>query len=68
MGVDWDVVDHISRLVGKISPSSFVAIYCLNPLKDVDYPVGICPNPDIAGSLLRIARKFVLSFLQQMDI
>ena len=63
MTVDPDMIDYFSRPEGNINTSSFVEIYCLNPLKDDDCPVGICPNPDIAGTLLRFGRKSSLSFL-----
>ena len=63
MAVDLDMINYFSRSEGKINPSSFVGIYCLNPPKDDDCPVGICPNPDIAGPLVRLARKFSFSFL-----
>jgi len=58
MIVDRDMVNHFSRPEGRIDLTSFIAIYCLNPLNDDDCPVGICPNPDIAGPLVRIAREF----------
>jgi len=45
-----------------------LAIYCVNPPEDDGCPIGICPNPDIAGPLLRIARKFPLLFLRRMVI
>jgi hypothetical protein len=63
-----DMVRYFSSNDGRIDPTSFVAIYCLNPPKDDDCPVGICPNPDVAGPLLRIARKFSFSSLQRMVI
>ena len=34
MTVDPDMVNYFSRPEGNIDPASFVAIYCLNPLKD----------------------------------
>jgi hypothetical protein len=61
MTVDWDMVNYFSQPEGKIDPSSFVAIYCLNPPKDDGCPVGLCPNPDISGLLVRIAREFSYS-------
>ena len=62
MAVDRDMVDYFSRSEGRINPKSFSAIYCLNPLNDDNCPVGICPNPDIAGPLVRIACEFSFPF------
>ena len=67
MSVDWDMANYFSQPKGNINPLSFAAIYCLNPLKDDDCPVGICPNPDIAGPLVRIASVFS-SLLRRMVI
>jgi hypothetical protein len=55
--MDRDMVNYFSRPERGIDLSSFREIYCLNPLKDDDCPVGICPNPDISGLLVRVARK-----------
>ena len=66
MTVDPDMVNYFSRPEGNIDPASFVAIYCLNPLKDDDCPVGICPNPDIAGPLVRIACETSFSSPRRM--
>lgn len=60
MTVNREMVNYFSQPEGRIDLGSFVAIYCANPLKDDDCPVGVCPNPDIAGPLVRIARKFLL--------
>jgi len=65
MTVNWEMVNYFSQPEGRIDRASFAAIYCLNPLGDDNCPVGICPNPDIAGSLVRIARTSLLSFLQR---
>lgn len=62
MTVNWEMVHYFSQPQGRVNLDSFVAIYCANPLKDDDCPVGVCPNPDIAGPLVRIARKFLLFF------
>jgi hypothetical protein len=56
MSVNKDMFDYFSQPQGRIKPASFLAIYCLDPLGNDDCPVGLCPNPDIAGRLLRIAR------------
>jgi hypothetical protein len=58
MVVNLDMVRYFSQPEGKINPQSFPAIYCLNPPMHDDCPVGICPNPDIAGPLVRIASAF----------
>jgi len=66
MTVNRNMVDYFSQPGGNVNPTSFVAIYCLNPIGDDNCPVGICPNPDIAGVLVRVARMFSVSFLQRM--
>ena len=63
MTVNWNMVNYFSQPEGRINQTSFNATYCLNPLNNDDCPVGICPNPDIAGPLVRIAREFSSSFL-----
>ncbi|KAF9645472.1 hypothetical protein BDM02DRAFT_3271660, partial [Thelephora ganbajun] len=40
---------------------SYVTAYCLNPPPDDICPFGFCPNPDVAGSLVRIA-NYVTGF------
>ena len=35
----------------------YLAAYCLNPPTDDGCPFGFCPNPDIAGLLVRIASE-----------
>lgn len=64
MTVNRNMVNYFSQPGGKINPTSFIAIYCLNPVGDDNCPVGICPNPDIAGVLVRVARAFSISFLR----
>ncbi|KAF9781383.1 hypothetical protein BJ322DRAFT_1112078 [Thelephora terrestris] len=39
----------------------YVTVYCLNPPADDICPFGFCPNPDIAGPLVRIA-NYVTGF------
>jgi len=63
-----DMLGNYSETGGKVDNILFTAIYCLNPPDNDGCPVGICPNPDVAGTLLRIARKFPLSFLPGMII
>ena len=65
MTVNQDMVNYFSLSEGHIDPRSFAAIYCLNPLKDDNCPVGICPNPDIAGVLVRYACMSFVSFLKR---
>jgi len=59
----WYMAGNFSQV--KDRETVFVGLYCVNPPED-SCPIGICPNPDIAGTLLRIARKFSLSFFPQM--
>lgn len=61
MTADWDVVNGFSRRAGGILQDS--GIYCLNPPKNDDCPIGICPNPDVDGPLVRIACEFSFSFV-----
>ena len=35
----------------------YLSIYCLNAPSDDICPFGFCPNPDIAGPLVRVASK-----------
>ena len=60
MSVNQDIFNYFSRPEGNINATSFLAIYCLNPLGDDGCPFGLCPNPDIAGPLLRMARTCYL--------
>jgi len=62
------MINNYTEAGGKAERTLFNTIYCTNPPEDDGCPVGICPNPDIAGPLLRIARKFPLSFLRRMAI
>ena len=64
MTVNRGMIDYFSLPEGHIDPSKFTSIYCLHPLKDDSCPVGICPNPDIAGSLVRYACTSSVPFLQ----
>lgn len=65
MTVNRNMLNYFSQQGGRIDPESFVAIYCLNPLGDDDCPVGLCPNPDIAGLLVRTARMSTVLFLRR---
>ena len=42
----------------------FTAYCALGPPRDDDCPFGFCPNPDIAGSLVRVASKLSSSLSQ----
>jgi len=59
---------YFSKLEGRIDLGPFFPIYCLNPPKDDGCPLGICPNPDIDGLLVRIARTPLVSFLQRTAV
>ena len=65
MTVNQDMFNYFSQPGGQINLTSFVDIYCLNPLGNDNCPVGLCPNYDIAGLLVRIACMFFVSFLQR---
>ena len=65
MTVNRDMFNYFSQPGGQINLTSFVDIYCLNPLGNDNCPVGLCPNYDIAGLLVRIACMFFVSFLQR---
>lgn len=41
---------------------SYLTVYCLNPPADDACPFGFCPNPDIAGPLVRIASELTPAF------
>lgn len=41
----------------------FLTVYCLNPPVDDACPFGLCPNPDIAGPLVRISSGLTPSFI-----
>ena len=39
----------------------YLAAYCVKPPADDSCPFGFCPNPDIAGPLVRVASELALS-------
>jgi hypothetical protein len=41
---------------GGLFEPPYLTVYCLNPPADI-CPFGFCPNPDIAGPLVRIASE-----------
>ena len=40
----------------------FVTVYCLNPPAEDICPFGFCPNPDIAGPLVRFSSELTPTF------
>ena len=58
MNITADMANYLGNIDYE---SKFLALSCLSD--DSSCLLGICPNPDIAGALLRIARKLSLSFL-----
>lgn len=40
----------------------YLSVYCQNPPADDVCPFGFCPNPDVAGPLVRIASEFIHAF------
>lgn len=56
-------VSYFSLLGDQTNLASLVKIYCLNPPPNDGCPVDVCPNPDIAGMLVRIARAFPFPLL-----
>ena len=51
---------NLSGTVIDVKP--YLTVYCLNPPADDDCPFGFCPNPDIAGPLVRIASGLAPAF------
>ena len=58
--VTSNMVDFLNLTGPGVWP--YVQAYCLNPPGDDDCPFGFCPNPDIAGPLVRIASELALTF------
>lgn len=58
------VTDNMVGFLNLTGPDvkSYLSVYCLNPPADDVCPFGFCPNPDIAGPLVRIASEFTLAF------
>lgn len=40
-----------------LDSKAYLSVYCLDPPADDVCPFGFCPNPDIAGPLVRIASE-----------
>ena len=58
------VTDNMLGFLNLTGPSvkSYLSVYCLNAPADDICPFGFCPNPDIAGPLVRVASKSILAF------
>ncbi|KAF9653696.1 hypothetical protein BDM02DRAFT_3107670 [Thelephora ganbajun] len=51
-----EVTDDMLAFLNLTNPiSNYIATYCLSPAPDDSCPFGFCPNPDVAGPLVRIA-------------
>ena len=37
----------------------YLSVYCVYPPDDDGCPLGVCPNPDIAGPLVRAASELI---------
>ena len=67
--VTMQMAQYYLQVTGKdLTTETTNNVYCTNPPKEGPCLNGICPNPDIAGTVLRISRKFSLSFLSRMVI
>ena len=55
------VTDNMVNFLNLTGPDvkSYLTVYCLNPPADDVCPFGFCPNPDIAGPLVRIASELI---------
>ena len=53
------VTDNMQGFLNLTGPNvkPFLTVYCLNAPPDDVCPFGFCPNPDIAGPLVRIASE-----------
>lgn len=53
------VTDNMVGFLNLTGPDvkSYLSVYCLNPPSDDVCPFGFCPNPDIAGPLVRVASE-----------
>ena len=58
------VTDNMVGFLNLTGPDvkSFLSVYCLNAPADDICPFGFCPNPDIAGPLVRIASESTPAF------
>jgi hypothetical protein len=53
--VTTNMLNFLNLTGGDVKP--YLQVYCLNPPEDDICPFGFCPNPDIAGPLVRIASE-----------
>lgn len=53
--VTENMVDFLNLTGPDVKP--YLTVYCLNPPSDDICPFGFCPNPDIAGPLVRIGSE-----------
>lgn len=52
-----NMVNFLNLTVPIADVKSFLTVYCLNPPTDDSCPFGFCPNPDIAGPLVRFSSE-----------
>lgn len=58
--VTVDMVKFLNLTGPNFKP--YMDAYCLHPPADDDCPFGYCPNPDIAGLLVRLASELTQNF------
>lgn len=58
--VTSNMVGFLNLTGSDVKP--YLSVYCLNPPEDDVCPFGFCPNPDIAGPLVRIASELIQAF------
>jgi len=58
------VTDNMVGFLNLTGPEvkTYLSVYCLNPPSDDICPFRVCPNPDIAGPLVRIASGLTPTF------
>ena len=62
--MNCSVTDGMVGFLNLTGPNitQYLAAYCLNPPGDDSCLYGFCPNPDIAGPLVRIASESTQAF------
>ena len=62
--LNCSVTDGMVGFLNLTGPdiNRYIAAYCLNPPGDDSCLYGFCPNPDIAGPLVRIASESTQAF------
>ena len=62
--LDCSVTDSVVSFLNLTGSNidRYLAAYCSNPPEDDGCPYGPCPNPDIAGPLVRIASESTHAF------